>query len=57
MKKNDIAEIVILDISTAHIGEYMSVKILKVVDNDVLISDAMGRKSWVTRDHLELVDD
>lgn len=53
-KKGDIAEVVVLDISTAKIGEYAHVRVLKVEGKDILISNAKGEQAWVTEQHLEL---
>lgn len=57
MKVGDIAEIVVLDTSTALIGEYKHVKILEINGADLLVCDAWGQEAWVTIDHLELVND
>lgn len=57
LKVGDVAEIVMLDITTAEIGEYSSVRILEVDGTDILVADAEGNEAWVTVDHLELVND
>lgn len=57
LKVGDVAEIVMLDITTAEIGEYSSVRILEVNGTDILVADAEGNEVWVTVDHIELVND
>lgn len=54
-KVGDVAEIVVLDISTACIGEYVSVRVKAVAGVDILVHDAKGTEVWVTEHHLELV--
>ena len=54
-KVGDVAEIVVLDISTACIGEYISVRVKDVQGADILVHDAYGTAIWVTANHLELV--
>ena len=54
-KVGDVAEIVVLDISTACIGEYNSVRIKDIQGKDILVSDANGVEAWVTAHHLEIV--
>lgn len=56
-KVGDVAEIVVLDISTACIGEYVSVRVKDVQGADILVQDANGTKAWVTAHHLEAVTD
>lgn len=57
LKVGDVAEIVLLDISTAKIGEYTSVRILEINGSDLRVADSTGREAWVTVDHIELVND
>lgn len=54
-KVGDVAEIVVLDISTACIGEYISVRVKDVQGADILVHNANGIEVWVTEHHLELV--
>ena len=56
-KVGDVAEIVVLDISTACIGEYVSVRVKDVQGSDILVYDANGTEVWVTAHHLEIVTD
>ena len=56
-KVGDVAEIVVLDISTACIGEYVSVRVKDVQGSDILVQDAAGTAVWVTEHHLEAVTD
>lgn len=56
-KVGDVAEIVVLDISTACIGEYVSVRVKDVQGSDILVHDANGTEVWVTAHHLEAVAD
>jgi len=56
-KVGDVAEIVVLDISTACIGEYVSVRVKDVQGSDILVHDANGTEVWVTEHHLEAVTD
>ena len=56
-KVGDVAEIVVLDISTACIGEYVSVRVKDVQGSDILVQDAAGTVAWVTEHHLEAVTD
>ena len=56
-KVGDVAEIVVLDISTAYIGEYVSVRVKDVQGSDILVYDANGTEVWVTAHHLEIVTD
>lgn len=56
-KVGDVAEIVVLDISTACIGEYVSVRVKDVQGSDILVHDAKGTEVWVTEHHLEAVTD
>ncbi len=54
-KVGDVAEIVVLDISTACIGEYASVRVKDVQGSDILVQGADGTEAWVTEHHLEAV--
>ena len=56
-KVGDVAEIVVLDISTACIGEYVSVRVKDVQGSDILVYDANGTEVWVTEHHLEIMTD
>ena len=56
-KVGDVAEIVVLDISTACIGEYVSVRVKDVQGSDILVHDANGTEVWVTEHHLAAVTD
>lgn len=49
------AVIVILDISTARIGEGQEVEILKIEEEDILVREKNGLVAWVTKYHLDLV--
>ena len=53
-KINDVAVMVILDITTAHIGEYAHVRVIKIEDNDIFVEDSVGNTAWVTADYLDL---
>ena len=56
-KVNDVAVMVYLDNTTAQIGEYSHVRILKIEGKDILIENSQGIQAWVTEDYLEEVDD
>lgn len=56
-KVGDVIKIVVPDISTACIGEYVSVRVKDVQGSDILVHDANGTEVWVTAHHLEIVTD
>ena len=56
-KVNDIALMVYLDSTTAQIGEYSHVRVLKIEGEDILIQNSEGFQAWVTEHYLEEVED
>lgn len=49
----DKAIIVVLDSSTAVIGEGSEVEVIKVEDSDILVEREESVQAWVTKYHLE----
>lgn len=57
IKVGDTAILAYLDINTALIGEYNSVRILKIEGSDILIGDKNGTQAWVTEHHLDFSEE